>query len=744
MHRKTSSCITVEVPIYDQYMIIKRGFCLARIVSRAPRSTNTSSRAYEGQGHTYNNAERAPNRQPASFSRGATRQNLKFKTPGIKGLSSTDLHTLIKKEILYLKGSTHRLEEISTELGLKNHVSLVRTFSDLINTQGKEIEFGQPNVGALRSLYEASGLTGLRDGIVSQFGLFASFQTLSPEDIADQRRHADMTTPAEWYPLARATPRKLHLHVGPTNSGKTYQALKRLKEAKSGYFAGPLRLLAFEIYDRFNKAGVPCNLSTGDEVRREDNATITASTIEMLNTNEEMDVLVIDEIQMIADADRGSAWTRALLGACAREIHMCGEASVVSLIQEFAKSLGETVEVHNYTRLGTLQPMNESLGGTFQSVQSGDAVVTFSRNNIFDIKKGIEQVTGKKCAVVYGALPPEARAAQARLFNDPNSGFDVLVASDAIGMGLNLSIKRVVFEAMHKWNGKETVVLEIPQIKQIAGRAGRFKAQAKAIDVNDLDPPKDVPGYVTTLRNEDLHILHEALATPTIQLNHALLDPTTEQVERFARPYPSNIRLSMVLQQMNAFAMTSSTYKITDLSKKNAVLDLLHPISGISFRDRWTLSEAPLKLRDPQCVVAFVEMAQYLGTGRRAEVLDLKEIQFDLLDEGVPETQERLSKLESLHVQLTLYLWLAIRFPGTFVSMIEVYQLRKASEEVIESALELMKARKQSTGAGRQFVSRGMLMQNRKQAIPERRARREPFEEESFTPRKSERTFGRR
>lgn len=571
---------------------------------------------------------------------------------------------------------------------------------------------GIPPLNELKSAYEAGDHHGLDRAIVQGFGIYASMQMLSPEEIELQKKLADCSRPADWYPLARSMTRKLHLHVGPTNSGKTYHALQRLKHARSGNFAGPLRLLAFEVYERFNKEGTLCNLSTGEEKRMTDGVTLCSSTIEMLNLSQEIDVLVIDEIQMIADPGRGSAWTHALLGAPAKEIHMCGEASVVDLVKSIASSLGETVEVHNYSRLGGLQPLNESLGGTFQSIEAGDAVVTFSRQNIFAVKKSIEATSAHKCAVVYGGLPPETRAAQARLFNEDENNFQIIVASDAIGMGLNLSIKRVIFETLEKWNGKEMVKLPIPQIKQIAGRAGRFKPKAKV--ENELDPPKDIPGYVTTLQESDIPFLHAALATPTVQLTKAILRPSSEIVERFIRPYPIRMRLSMAMQQFQAFAQTSDLYGLVDLTSGNEVLDLLQTITGLSFRDKWTLLEAPLKKRDPQCVKAYLQMARAIGEGTTGDILSLSEVTIDLLDEGVPKAQEQLAKLESLHAQLTLYLWLALRFPGIFPSLIETYQLKEYTEETIQEGLDSLKVKAVRGRQPEQFISSAMKFQMNK------------------------------
>lgn len=250
----------------------------------------------------------------------------------------------------------------------------------------------------------------------------------------------DLRFPTEWYLRARQTQRDVHLHIGPTNSGKTYNALKRLEESGNGFYAGPLRLLAHEVYSRFKAKGVPCDLITGDDVRLDDNpnVTLSASTVEMAPIGDRFEVAVIDEIQMMASEDRGWAWTRAFLGANAKEVHLCGEARVLPLVRELTASTGDILHVHEYQRLNPLKVMSKSLRGDLKSLRKGDCVVTFSVMNIHALKKQIELDTGRHCAIVYGGLPPEVRAQQAALFNDPNNDYDFLVASDAIGMGLNL------------------------------------------------------------------------------------------------------------------------------------------------------------------------------------------------------------------------------------------------------------------------------------------------------------------
>lgn len=293
---------------------------------------------------------------------------------------------------------------------------------------------------SLRQAFKSNGELGVDLQLkYSYHGLLAS-RKFSKVDIENQEKLADLRYPVEWYPATRAVQRKIVLHVGPTNSGKTYHALKRLEQADAGIYAGPLRLLAHEVYTRLNAKGKPCDLVTGDEkiVQGGDGAQMKSCTVEMVPLNADVDVAVIDEIQMIGHKERGWAWTQALLGLKAKEIHLCGEERSVPLIKELVASMGDEIEIHTYKRLSPLETMSTSLRRRLNDLRKGDCVVVFSRVGIHLMKKEIETATQKRVAVVYGSLPPETRAQQAQLFNDPNNDYDILVASDAIGMGLNL------------------------------------------------------------------------------------------------------------------------------------------------------------------------------------------------------------------------------------------------------------------------------------------------------------------
>lgn len=280
------------------------------------------------------------------------------------------------------------------------------------------------------------------------------------------------------FKVARNMKRKINFYIGPTNSGKTYQALESLMKAETGIYLAPLRLMALEAFEKLNSSGVPCNLITGEEHIIIKDAKHTSSTIECLDINEEFDCAVIDEIQMISDRDRGWAWTKALLGVAAKEVNVVGSEQPLELAVKILKNVGEECNVFHKERMSSLKIMPQKI--SMQHLQSGDALIAFSKKQVLKYAANLKS-NGKKVSIIYGALSPEVRKRQAHLFASGVN--DILVSTDAIGMGLNLPINRVVFSTLEKYDGVENRVLNSTEIKQISGRAGR----------------SDKEGYVTTL-----------------------------------------------------------------------------------------------------------------------------------------------------------------------------------------------------------------------------------------------------
>jgi superfamily II DNA/RNA helicase len=164
----------------------------------------------------------------------------------------------------------------------------------------------------------------------------------------------------------------------------------------------------------------------------------------------------------------------------------------------------------------------ESLRGDYSKIRPGDCIVAFSKADIFSIRKQVEQHTPFKCAIIYGQLPPETRSTQARLFNENNSGYDVLVASDAIGMGLNLNIRRIIFHNTLKGGGMNGVYWVDPSsVKQIAGRAGRMSSDYKI-------------GEVSAWQDADLAYVRAVMAWDIPQIQAVGVFPSVEQIELFS------------------------------------------------------------------------------------------------------------------------------------------------------------------------------------------------------------------
>ena len=276
--------------------------------------------------------------------------------------------------------------------------------------------------------------------------------------------------PEKQYPEARGMKRHFILHIGPTNSGKTYQALQRLRQAYRGIYLGPLRLLALEVYDRMMASGIPCSMITGEEAIRTPGSFVQASTVEILDIRDTYDIAVIDEAQMMADENRGSFWTRAILGIRAEEIHVCCSGTAENLLVRMIGRCGDTHEIVRHERNTKLEfiPKRYDMG---KDVEAGDALIAFSKKNVLAIAATLEG-RGIKASVIYGNLPPQTRQEQVRLFTEGVN--QVVVATDAIGMGINLPIRRVVFMNSMKFDGTDKRRLEAEEIRQIAGRAGRY------------------------------------------------------------------------------------------------------------------------------------------------------------------------------------------------------------------------------------------------------------------------------
>ena len=266
-------------------------------------------------------------------------------------------------------------------------------------------------------------------------------------------------------PRRRIEPETVVAHLGPTNSGKSHDALRFLVEAGAGTYAAPLRLLAREAYERLAPLRPPgqVGLRTGEEQVHAD-APIVCCTTELAPRRGE--VLVLDEVHWVEDPDRGWAWGRVLAGAEYRHIRLVGAPNAERLLRA---AYGDRLEVRRHQRL---VPLRWSGPCDVAGVPAGSLVVAFSRRAVIALARDVAAASGQRSGVLYGALPPDTRRAQIERF--VAGELDVLCVTDVIGHGINLPARTVVMAETTKYDGRRRRQLHLWEVAQIIGRAGRF------------------------------------------------------------------------------------------------------------------------------------------------------------------------------------------------------------------------------------------------------------------------------
>lgn len=302
------------------------------------------------------------------------------------------------------------------------------------------------------------------------------------------------------------------LHIGETNTGKTFRALESLKQASSGCYLAPLRLLALEVYEKLNADGIPCNLKTGEEEKETDGAKHVASTVEMFYEKDDFDCIVIDEAQMIADQERGFAWYRAITSANANEVHIIGSKNSKEMLLQLLE--GSDITLYEYEREIPLRVEHKNF--SIDHTKKGDALICFSRKRVLETASLLQR-RRKKVSMIYGSMPPETRKKQIERFIKGET--HVVVSTDAIGMGLNLPIKRIVFLENEKFDGIRKRRLTSQEVKQIAGRAGR----------------KGIYNVGKVAFVHDYKKMEELLFKEDVPLKTFTIAPTNAMLERFQK-----------------------------------------------------------------------------------------------------------------------------------------------------------------------------------------------------------------
>ncbi len=457
--------------------------------------------------------------------------------------------------------------------------------------------------------------------------------------------------------------RTFEYFVGPTNSGKTHAAIDLLKEARSGVYLAPLRLLALEVYERLNELGVPTSLVTGEERIIIPNAMHVSSTIEMVDLSRKYDVAVIDETQLLEDSQRGWAWTLAIAAVQAKRVVMCGSEEGLRAARRLAERLGVTLSIRKFERKNPLRvvpavPLTE--------LRRGDAVVGFSRNSVIELQGEIARL-GFSSAAIYGSLSPLVRRREAERFR--SGAADVLVATDAIGLGLNLPIRRIIFATLEKYDGVSERRLTAQEIRQIAGRAGRYGIHEE--------------GLVTTTSRRDMHLLHQSIErSETIGTDGPIwISPTDEHLRRLSTIIGTT-RVGRLLQffQERVLREKDNGMRIADLSDTIEVANTLEMTEGVltlPFEVRAVYSRAPVSTRGPGLAVLARWATQHAEQG----IVDGSE----LMIEGA--ARDRLLLYEDRSRLATLYLWLAQRFPEVYANHEDIARMRDSIDNDIHAAL---------------------------------------------------------
>ena len=260
---------------------------------------------------------------------------------------------------------------------------------------------------------------------------------------------------------------KITAVLGPTNTGKTFLAIETLLAFESGMIGFPLRLLAREVYDKIIKKIDPNKVAliTGEEKIIPINAKYYLCTVESMPIEKNLEFVAVDEIQMCADHERGHIFTDRLLNLRGEKLTMLMGSNT---IKKIISKLDEDTEFINKERLSKLSYVGRK---KISRIDRKTAIIAFSAEEVYAIAELVRRQKGG-AAIVMGSLSPKTRNAQVELYQ--SGDVDFLVATDAIGMGINMDLENVYFTNLKKFDGKKLRRLNLSEIGQIAGRAGRY------------------------------------------------------------------------------------------------------------------------------------------------------------------------------------------------------------------------------------------------------------------------------
>ncbi len=353
------------------------------------------------------------------------------------------------------------------------------------------------------------------------------------------------------YPARRLTRRWIAL-LGPTNSGKTHRSIEAMAAAEHAIYLSPLRLMALENQERIESMGVPCSLVTGEEEIIREGATHFCCTVEEFARfrHQHWDVVVVDEVQMMADPQRGWAWVDALVSAHTPKLMMTGPALIEPSLRTLCELCEDQLQAQRTKRLSPVEVAKHAT--TLERLEPGSLLVAFSRKLVLELK-GMLESAGKSVSVVYGALSPEVRREQARRFREGEA--DIMVATDAVGMGLNLPAHTLCFYTDEKFDGIQNRQLKVQEVKQIGGRAGRFghhdSGEITALDpqtlksirrlFNSPDAPVDLSQFQVRPSIDHLSAISELMGEPSLLRSWLTFNRNINYGEAFVSVLPDEL-----------------------------------------------------------------------------------------------------------------------------------------------------------------------------------------------------------
>lgn len=490
-----------------------------------------------------------------------------------------------------IRKKLRHLKELENQ-GLKDFEQVFERYEELLEDVSKKmLDFYNKKNNTDFDFYEV--VRGNYNSYLNQ-GLIAILTKLHiPKLVAKEFEENFPKNPKDEYLKARSMKRKFYIHLGDTNTGKTYNALERLKTAKKGVYLSPLRILALENFEKLNKEGVICDLLTGEEEIVNVGATHTSCTIEKVNLKEHYDIAVIDEIQMISDPFRGMAWSKAVLGLQCDEIHICGAANAKFILETIINDCKDEYEIKEYTRAIPLEVEYKNF--SYNDVQEGDAIVVFSKKRVLEIA---EEYSGRgiKASVIYGDLPPEVRKMQYEQF--VNKETKILVTTDAIGMGVNLPIRRIIFMSIRKFDGEEVRELTSQEIKQVGGRAGR-------IGIYDVGYIASVGGNADTIKAK--------LETEDEVIRRAVIGPSEAILK--IRSLPLNEKLALWSTREEKL----DYYTKMDISEYLIILDRLKKYK-LNEEVQWDLLKVPFDVSRDELMDTFLDYVDELFVNKQEEL----------------------------------------------------------------------------------------------------------------------------